>query len=120
MEGEVEEAMLKWQQFEKSIKRISGYLTKDKFLQKDLCQEMRIYLWSAEEGHTDSYYLQGAKFKAQDYLKLKGRSKEVVVRPRDLERLIEQGHIGQENRDPSYYDSWHEVDKATEHFNESP
>lgn len=98
--------------FEGKLKRIAGYITRDKHLQKDLCQEMLIYLWQIEEGNTDSYYLQGAKFCALQYLR-KHIGKEIYIGTlNDLEK-----YICQETRtDPNFYDSWHDVDKAIEKF----
>ena len=98
---------------EEEIQKIANYLTKDTELRKDLCQEMRIFLWQVVEGHKKSYYLQGAKFKAMDYIKKHCHGREVCVgSPQDAEAILYGSHMHTND----FYDDWHEVDKDTEKF----
>lgn len=50
--------MAQFEHLEKTMARIAKKLTKDIHLQQDLLQEMRLKVWRAENGHTDSYYLE--------------------------------------------------------------
>ena len=75
-------------------------------------QGMRIFLWQAEGKNTDSYLLQGAKFKALDYIK-KARNKEVLIGTlNDIDNLINPENDSHTN----YYDKWPDIDKETERF----
>ena len=104
--------MKEFSRLDSKVKRISRYLTRDKELQKDLCQEMRVHLWQVEEGHTDSFYLQGAKYVALKYMR-DCIGKEVSVGTlNDLEKFMYHA----DNADSTFYDSWHTVDKSTEKF----
>jgi len=104
--------MKEFSHLESKIKQISRYLTRDRELQKDLCQEMRIHLWQVEEGHTDSFYLQGAKYIALKYMRDNIVDDEVCVGGvNDLEELTAHRHSN-----PNFYDLWHLVDKNTERY----
>ena len=50
--------MADYKHFEKRLCGVAKKLTKDIHLMQDLLQEMRWKIWQAEEGHTDSYYLE--------------------------------------------------------------
>lgn len=50
--------MAKFDHLEKRLVGVARKLTHDLHLQQDLLQEMRIKIWQAETGHTDSYYLE--------------------------------------------------------------
>lgn len=43
---------------EKRLNGVANKLTRDIHLRQDLLQEMRLKIWRAETGHTDSYYLE--------------------------------------------------------------
>ena len=62
--------MIELRKFERVIKKIAYKLsTRDREFRKDLCQEMRLALWQAPEGHKYSWYTQYARFKAIDYMR---------------------------------------------------
>uniref|UniRef100_A0A6M3LXF9 Putative sigma-70 region domain containing protein n=1 Tax=viral metagenome TaxID=1070528 RepID=A0A6M3LXF9_9ZZZZ len=61
--------MQDWIKYEGVINSISQTLTGDQYTRQDICQEMRIALWKAEEGQESSYYIWIAKKKALDFLK---------------------------------------------------
>ncbi len=59
-----------------TITAIARQLTYDAALQEDLAQEMRFHLWevwSQQDDHTESWYLESCRHRAIDYLR-RGRS----------------------------------------------
>lgn len=104
--------MADYTRLEGKIKKIASLLTSDRELRKDILQEMRIYLWQADSKHTDSYLLQGAKFKALDYIK-KHCGREIPSGTlEDIESLL----MKENNKGEHFYDRWSDVDKNTERF----
>jgi len=96
--------------YEKDVIAISTLLTKDVQLREDIAQEMRMFILEAPEGMKKTFYLQGAKWRALNYLN-RYTSKEVLVGM--TSNVLNKGCRGD-----SYYDDWSGVDKDTERFNQ--
>ena len=67
------------------LKLVAAKLTRDRDFQKDLVQEMLVYLvrvLSERPGMTQSWYIKGCEFQARNYIKT-GRSVDSLKRARD-------------------------------------
>lgn len=85
--------------FVRQLRGIAVKLTGDHDLQKDLLQEMFLYLGLAETaspGQTDSWYIQGCWYRGLNYLD-RGRSVNSIKRQENLVPL-ELGDDGENNR----------------------